>query len=152
MSAEEKIKSLGLTVPPAPQPVAAYVPAVKSGSYIYTSGQLPMVAGELKYIGKLGQELSVEEGYEAAKICALNCLGAVKSIIGSLDEVIKIVKLTGFVNSSEGFAAQPKVINGASDLLGEIFGEKGRHARSAVGVSELPLGAAVEIEMIIEVR
>ena len=152
MSTEEKIKSLGLTIPPAPQPVAAYVPAVKSGSYIYTSGQLPMVAGELKYIGKLGQELSVEEGYEAAKICALNCLGAVKSIIGTLDEIIKIVKLTGFVNSSEGFTAQPRVINGASDLLGEIFGEKGRHARSAVGVKELPLGAAVELEMIIEVR
>ena len=152
MSPEEKIKSLGLTIPPAPQPVAAYVPAVKSGSYIYTSGQLPMVAGELKYIGKLGQELSVEEGYEAAKICALNCLGAVKSITGSLDEVIKIVKLTGFVNSSQGFTGQPKVINGASDILGEIFGEKGRHARSAVGVKELPLGAAVEIEMIIEVR
>ena len=151
MSAEEKIKSLGLTLPPAPRPVAAYVPAVKSGSYIYTSGQLPMVSGELQYIGKLGQELSVEDGYEAAKICALNCLGAVKSITGSLDEVVRVVKLTGFVNSSEGFIAQPKVINGASDLLGEIFGEKGRHARSAVGVSELPLGAAVEIEMIVEV-
>ena len=152
MSPEEKIKSLGLTIPPALQPLAAYVPSVKSGSYIYTSGQLPMVAGELKYIGKLGQELTIEEGYEAAKICALNCLGAVKSIIGSLDEIVRIVKLTGFVSSGQGFTGQPKVINGASDILGEIFGDKGRHARSAVGVYELPLGAAVEIEMIIEVR
>ncbi|ACV64074.1 Endoribonuclease L-PSP [Desulfofarcimen acetoxidans DSM 771] len=152
MSPEEKIKSLGLSVPPAPQPVAAYVPAVKSGSYIYTSGQLPLVAGELKYTGKIGQDLVLEEGYEAAKICALNCLAAVKSFTGSLDEIVQIIRLTGFVNSGRGFTGQPQVINGASELLAEIFGEKGRHARSAVGVSELPLNAAVELEMIVQIR
>ncbi|WP_066632609.1 RidA family protein [Desulfolucanica intricata] len=152
MSVEEKIKTLGLSIPQAPKPVAAYIPAVKTGDYIYTSGQLPLVEGELKYKGKLGRDLSVEEGYEAAKICALNCLGIIKSMVESLDDIEKIVKLTGFVNSSEGFTEQPKVINGASLLLAQIFGDKGTHARSAVGVSELPLGAAVEVEIIVKVK
>jgi enamine deaminase RidA (YjgF/YER057c/UK114 family) len=148
---ESKLKELGFDLPPAPKPVAAYVPAVETGGYVYTAGQLPFVDGELKYIGKLGDELSEEQGCEAAKICALNCLSAVKGVVGSLDNIERIVKVTGFVNSTPGFTRQPGVINGASELLGEIFGEAGLHARSAVGVAQLPLGAACEVEMIVKV-
>ncbi|NLC37886.1 MAG: RidA family protein, partial [Clostridia bacterium] len=133
-------------------PVAVYAPGVQVGNFIYTSGQIPLVNGELKFKGKVGKELTMEEGYEAAKICALNCLGVAKSLLGSLDKIERIVKVTGFVNSAPGFTSQPKVIDGASELLGEIFGEKGRHARSAVGVAELPVDAAVEVEMIIQVK
>ena len=152
MSIEAKIKEMGLIVPEAPKPLAAYVPALKTGNYVFTSGQLPIVNGELKYVGKLGDKFNVEEGYEAAKTCALNALGAIKSVIGNLDNIVRIVKVVGFVNSSAGFNDQPKVINGASELLGKIFGEAGVHARSAVGVNELPLNAAVEVEMIVEVK
>lgn len=152
MSYEAKIKELGLAVPEAPKPVAVYAPGVQVGNFIYTSGQIPLVNGELKFKGKVGKELTMEEGYEAAKICALNCLGVAKSLLGSLDRIERIVKVTGFVNSAPGFTSQPKVIDGASELLGEIFGEKGRHARSAVGVAELPVDAAVEVEMIIQVK
>ena len=152
MSYEAKIKELGLAVPEAPKPVAVYAPGVQVGNFIYTSGQIPLVNGELKFKGKVGKELTMEEGYEAAKICALNCLGVAKSLLGSLDKIERIVKVTGFVNSAPGFTSQPKVIDGASELLGEIFGEKGRHARSAVGVAELPADAAVEVEMIIQVK
>lgn len=152
MSFEAKIKELGLEIPDAPKPVAAYVPGVLIDGYVYTSGQIPFVNGELKYTGKVGADLSQEEAYEAAKVCAINCLGVVKSLIGSLDKVEKVVKVTGFVNSAPGFNAQPQVVNGASELLGQIFGEAGQHARSAVGVSELPADAAVEVEMIVKVK
>lgn len=152
MSFEDKLKELGIAVPDAPKPVAAYVPAVKIGDYVYTSGQIPFVAGELKYKGKVGKEVSLEEGYEAARVCAINCLAALKSVIGSLEQVEKIVKVVGFVNSAPGFAEQPKVINGASEFFGNVFGKAGEHARSAVGVSELPIDAAVEVEIIVKVK
>ncbi len=152
MSYEKRLQELGLIIPEAPKPLAAYVPAVKTGNYIYTAGQIPFVQGAVKYAGKVGKDLTEEEAYEAARICAINCLSAIKSITGSLDKVERIVKVTGFVNSAEGFTMQPKVVNGASDLLAAVFGAKGEHARSAVGVSELPLNAAVEVEVIAEVK
>lgn len=148
---EKKLQEMGLQVPEPPKPVAAYVPGVKSGEYIYTSGQIPVVAGELKYKGKVGADKTPEEGYEAAKVCALNCLGVIKSIIGDLDRIEQVVKVVGFVNSAPGFNMQPKVINGASELLGAVLGDKGVHARSAVGVNELPLDATCEVEMIVRV-
>lgn len=149
---EAKLKELGLEVPEAPKPVAAYVPGVRSGDYIYTSGQIPLVKGELKFTGKVGADKTPEEGYEAAKVCALNCLGVIKSLIGDLDKIEQVVKVVGFVNSASGFNMQPKVINGASELFGVVFGEKGAHARSAVGVNELPLDATCEVEVIVKVR
>lgn len=152
MSFEKKLKEMGIEIPEAPKPVAAYVPAVKIDKYVYTAGQIPFEKGELNYKGKLGKELTVEEGYKAAKICAINCLSAVKGVIGSLDNIEKIVKVTGFVNSAPGFNQQPKVVNGASEFLGEVFGEAGAHARSAVGVNELPLDAPVEVEMIVKIK
>lgn len=151
MSFETRVKELGIEIPEPPKPVAAYIPGVVADNYIYTSRQIPLVKGELSYKGKLGAELSLEEGYEAARICAVNCLGVIKSLAGSLDKIERIVKVTGFVSSAPGFIDQPKVINGASELLAAIFGEEGRHARSAVGVAELPLGAAVEVEMVVKV-
>lgn len=152
MGFEDKLKELGLIVPEVAKPVAAYVPAVRCGDHVYTSGQIPLVKGEVKFKGKLGQELTIEDGYEAAKICALNCLAAVKSVAGSLDNVEKVIKIVGFVNSAANFTDQPKVVNGASELIGKVFGPAGEHARSAVGVSELPLGVAVEVEMIVKVK
>lgn len=149
---EEKLQEMGLTLPTAPKPVASYVPAVLSDGYVYTSGQIPFVAGELKYKGKLGQDVDEMQGYEAAKVCCLNCLSVIKAQIGDLDKIERVVKVVGFVNSAAGFVMQPKVINGASDLLGELFGENGQHARSAVGVSELPLGAACEVELIVKIK
>ncbi len=152
MSIEAKLQEMGLELPPAPKPVAAYVPAVKIDGYIYTSGQIPLLNGELKYKGKIGKDLEEKQGYEAAKLCALNCLSVIKAQIGSLDNIEKIVKVVGFVNSASGFSAQPKVINGASEFLGQLFGEKGQHARSAVGVNELPLDAACEVEMVVKIK
>lgn len=152
MSFENKLNELGLTLPEVAKPIAAYVPAVRCGDYVYTSGQIPLQQGEVKYQGKLGQELSVDDGYQAAKICALNCLAAVKSVAGSLDNVEQVVKVVGFVNSAPGFTDQPKVVNGASELIGSIFGDAGKHSRSAVGVSELPVGVAVEVEMIVKLK
>ncbi|MFZ5942865.1 MAG: RidA family protein [Bacillota bacterium] len=149
---EEKIKSMGLEIPEAPKPVAAYVPAVLVDGYVYTSGQIPFVNGELKYKGKVGKDVKEDDAYQAAKICALNCLSVIKGVIGDLDKVEKVVKVTGFVASSDGFSLQPKVINGASELIGEIFGEKGQHARAAVGVNELPLDSTCEVEMIVKVK
>lgn len=148
---EEKLTQLGYALPVAPKPIAAYIPGVQSGEMVYTSGQLPTKDGVL-IKGCLGDTLTVEQGYEAARICVLNCLGVLKSIVGDLDQVEQIVKVVGFVNSTADFDAQPKVVNGASELLGEIFGDAGRHARSAVGVSSLPLGAACEVELIVRVR
>lgn len=149
---DEKLKELGIDLPPTPLPVAAYVPAVRIDNYVYTSGQIPFVNGELKFKGKVGDKINETEGYEAAKICAVNCLSAVKGIIGTLDNIEKVVKVTGFVNSAPGFSAQPKIINGASELIGKVFGDAGNHARSAVGVSELPLDAPVEVEIICKVK
>ncbi|HMM19468.1 MAG TPA: RidA family protein [Selenomonadales bacterium] len=153
MSVESKLAQMGLSLPAAPKPVATYVPAVlTSDGYVYTSGQIPLASGELKYKGKVGKDLDEAQGYEAAKVCVLNCLSVVKAEIGDLDRIERIVKVVGFVNSAPGFSQQPKVVNGASDLLGEVFGEKGRHARSAVGVCELPLDAACEVEMVVKVK
>ena len=152
ISIEDHLQEMGLTLPIAPNPVAAYVPAVLIDGYVYTSGQIPFVKGELKYKGKLGQELDEQQGYEAAKVCCLNCLSVVKAQIGNLERIEKVVKVVGFVNSAAGFTLQPAVINGASDLLEKLFGASGQHARSAVGVSELPLGAACEVELIVKVK
>lgn len=151
MSIEAKLKEMGLELPEAPKPVAAYVPAVQSGNLVFTSGQIPMVKGELAYVGKVGKERTEAEGYESAKICALNCLAVIKGQIGSLDKIVRVVKLVGFVNSADTFTMQPKVINGASELVGKLFGDKGLHARSAVGVNALPLDCTTEVEMIVEV-
>lgn len=148
---ERRLEELGIRLPPVPQPVAAYVPAVWEDGWLYVSGQLPWRDGELAYRGKLGATVSLEEGYSAARLCALNVLAVVRSVVGSLESVRRVVKVVGFVNSAPGFTAQPQVLNGASELLVEIFGEAGRHARSAVGVSELPLDAAVEIEAVLRV-
>lgn len=152
MDMEKKIKALGLEVPEVPQPVASYIPAVHSGNFVFTSGQLPVIKGELKRRGKVGSDLSIEEGYECARVAALNCLAAVKSAVGTLDRMKRIVRVVGFVNSAPGFEDQPKVINGASDLLVEILGDQGKHARLALGTSELPLGSPVEVEMVVEVK
>jgi len=149
---EEKIKKMGITIPEVVKPLAAYIPAMQVGNLVMTSGQVPISEGKVKYSGKVGSDLSEEEGKEAAKLCALNCLSAIKSVIGNLDKIKRVVKLTVFVSSAEGFTAQPKVANGASEFIGEIFGDAGKHVRSAVGVSELPLNSAVEIEMIVEIK
>jgi enamine deaminase RidA (YjgF/YER057c/UK114 family) len=151
MSAEAKLQALGITLPEAPKPVAAYVPFVRSGDLVFTSGQICMENGQLKFKGKIGKELSPEEGYQAARLCAINTLAVLKSAVGSLDKVQQIVKVTVFVNSAAGFASQPAVANGASELYQQVFGEAGRHARSAVGSPELPLDTAVEVEVVARV-
>ncbi|MHC5903545.1 RidA family protein [Streptomyces sp. S6] len=148
---EARIAELGLTLPDVVPPLAAYQPAVRSGAYVYTSGQLPMVDGTLPVTGKVGAEVTAEQAKELAARCALNGLAAVKSVIGDLDRVVRVVKVVGFVASAPDFTGQPGVINGASELLGEILGEKGVHARSAVGVAVLPLDAPVEVEFLVEV-
>ncbi|MEH0930640.1 RidA family protein [Micromonospora sp. CPCC 205558] len=145
-----KLAELGLELPEVVPPVASYVPAVQSGQHVYVSGQLPMAEGKLLGTGKVGAGISAEQAKDLAQRCALNALAAVDSLVG-LENVVKVVKVTGFVASAPGFTGQPAVINGASDLLGTVFGEAGRHARSAVGVAELPLDAPVEIELIVEV-
>ncbi|RKN10192.1 RidA family protein [Streptomyces radicis] len=149
-SVEARLAELGLELPDVAPPVAAYVPAVVTGPYVYTSGQVPLVGGELRGVGKVGAEVGPEEAKELARICALNALAAVKSVAGGLDRVARVVKVVGFVASAPGFTGQPQVINGASELLGHVFGERGRHARSAVGVAVLPLDAPVEVEMQVE--
>ncbi|HCT79071.1 MAG TPA: LysR family transcriptional regulator [Micromonosporaceae bacterium] len=145
-----KLEELGLKLPPVSPPVAAYVPAVRSGNYVYVSGQLPMVDGKLLATGKVGAEISPEQAKELASRCALNGLAALEWLVG-LSKIARIVKVVGFVASAPGFTGQPGVINGASELFAEVLGENGRHARSAVGVGELPLGAPVEVELIAEV-
>ena len=149
---EARLAELGLSVPEVAVPVAAYVPAVRTGNYIFTSGQLPMVSGELQASGIVGKDLDEEAAAKAAEICALNIIAAVKSQIGDLDKVVRVVKVVGFVASAPDFTKHPVVINGASNLLGKAFGDAGVHARSAVGVASLPLNAAVEVEAIVEVR
>jgi len=152
MSIEARLKELQITVPEANKPVAAYVPAVRTGNLIFVSGQVPVEAGQLKYKGILGKDMSVEDGYAAARICAINCLAAIRTVEPDLNKVKKIVKVTGYVNSVPESGDQPKVVNGASELLLEIFGEKGKHARAAIGMSGLPLGCLVEVEMIVEIE
>jgi len=149
---EEKIKELGFTLPETPKPLAAYIPAIRTGDYVYTSGQVPFADGELMYSGKIGFDLTIEEGQKAAELCALNGLSSIKSEIGDLNKIEQIVKVTVFVNSADGFTDQPKVANGASEFLGKIFGESGKHVRSAVGVNELPADSAVEVEIIVKVN
>ncbi|WP_407551021.1 RidA family protein [Streptomyces sp. Pv4-95] len=148
---EDKIAELGLKLPQVVPPLAAYQPAVRSGSYVFTSGQLPMVDGALPATGKVGAEVSAEQAKELAATCALNALAAVKSVIGDLDKIQRVVKVVGFVASAPDFTGQPGVINGASELLGEVLGDKGVHARSAVGVAVLPIDAPVEVEIQVEV-
>jgi enamine deaminase RidA (YjgF/YER057c/UK114 family) len=148
----ERLAALGLTLPPVTAPVAAYVPAVQTGSYIYVSGQVPVADGKVAATGKVGAEVSTEDAAGLARICALNALAAAANVAGGLDNIGRIVKVVGFVASAPGFNGQPQVINGASELLIEVLGEDGRHARSAVGVAELPLNVPVEVELIAEVR
>jgi enamine deaminase RidA (YjgF/YER057c/UK114 family) len=150
MTPREKLAELGLELPGVNPPVAAYLPAVQSGNHVYVSGQVPMADGKLLATGKVGAEIPVDQAKELAQRCALNALGNIEALVG-LDRVVRVVKVVGFVASAEGFTGQPWVINGASELFGAVFGEAGRHARSAVGVSELPLGAPVEVEVIVEI-
>ena len=152
MTIEEKLTQMGMELPEPPTPVAAYVPTVRTGNLVFVSGQVPRVKGEVKYRGYVGGNLSLEDGRAAARICALNALAAIKKEIGDLDRGRRVVKVTGFVASADGFTDQPKVVDGASVFLNELLGEKGQHSRSAVGVNELPLGVAVELEMIVEVE
>jgi enamine deaminase RidA (YjgF/YER057c/UK114 family) len=149
---EARLAELGLRLPPVAAPVAAYIPTVRSGAHIYTSGQLPFVDGALPHTGKVGAEVSPDDAAELARIAALNALAAIKAELGELSAVRRVVKVVGYVASAPDFTGQPGVINGASDLLGEVFGDAGRHARSAVGVAVLPLDAPVEVELIVEVR
>ena len=146
----ERLAGLGLALPPVAAPAGAYVPARRTGNLVFTAGQLPFVDGKLVATGKVGAEVDPDTGYELARACALNALAAVDALVG-LDAVVGVIKVVGFVASAPGFGGQPKVLNGASDLLGEVFGEAGRHARSAVGVAELPLGTPVEVELVVEV-
>jgi enamine deaminase RidA (YjgF/YER057c/UK114 family) len=146
-----RLAQLGITLPAVAKPLAAYVPAVRTGNLVYTSGQLPLQSGDLTHIGKVGAEVPPEQGKVAARTCALNALAAIDALVG-IDAVVRVVKVVGFVASAPGFNGQPAVVNGASEFLGEVFGEGGSHARSAVGVSELPLDAPVEVELIVEVR
>lgn len=157
---EEKLNELGFQIPEAPKPLASYIPVTKVDNLVFTAGQIPIKNGELIYKGKIGNYITngvsekdsgIEKGIKAAELCTINCLSVIKSLIGDLDKISRIVKVTVFVNSSDGFTGQPVVANGASDLLVNVFGEKGKHVRSAVGVNELPLDSSVEIEMIVEV-
>jgi enamine deaminase RidA (YjgF/YER057c/UK114 family) len=150
VSVSARLGELGLELPEVAKPLASYVPAVRSGNLVYTSGQLPLEAGKLAATGKLGVDVTAEQGKALARICALNALAAIDSLVG-IDAVTQVVKVVGFVASAPGFNGQPGVVNGASDLLGEVFGDRGSHARSAVGVSELPLDAPVEVELVVEV-
>ena len=148
---EQRLAELGIEIPDVVAPLASYVPAVRSGSYVYTSGQVPMVKGQMPVTGKVGAEVDPDTAKDCARVCALNALAAVRSITGDLSAVTRVVKVVGYVASDPSFTGQPGVVNGASDLLGQIFGDAGIHARSAVGVVALPLDAPVELELIVEV-
>jgi enamine deaminase RidA (YjgF/YER057c/UK114 family) len=152
MGAEATLRELGIELPATQAPLASYVPVVLSGGFAYVSGQVPAADGELLWRGKLGADLAVEDGAEAARRCALQILAVLRSELGTLDRVLRIVKVNVFVASATGFTEQPKVANGASDLLVEIFGASGRHARAAIGVAELPLGAPVEVDLVAEIQ
>ena len=148
---EEKLNEMGFALPEAPKPLASYIPVTRSGNLVFTAGQIPMANGELIFKGKVGRDISLEDGVKAAELCTVNCLSVIKSEVINLDSIKRIVKVTVFVNSADGFTYQPKVANGASDLLVKVFGDNGKHVRSAVGVNELPIDSSVEIEMIVEV-
>jgi len=150
MTPEEKLRAMGLALPPAPKPVGAYVPAVRTGNLVFLSGQLPMRDGELIAKGRVGNEVALEEARDCARQAALNALAAVAAEIGGIENVARIVRVTGYVASAPGFTEQALVLNAASELLAEVFGEAGRHSRAAVGAAELPLGAPVELELVIE--
>jgi enamine deaminase RidA (YjgF/YER057c/UK114 family) len=149
---EQKLTQLGLVLPETPKPVAAYIPAKQAGNLVFTAGQLPMVNGELISKGLLGQDVEIDEANKAAQICTLNALAAIKGVVGDLDRIKQIVRVVGYVASVPTFTQQPSVVNGASELLLEIFGENGKHARSAVGMAVLPLNASVEIELTVEIE
>jgi enamine deaminase RidA (YjgF/YER057c/UK114 family) len=148
--AEDRLRELGYELPAVPRPAGSYVPATRAGAILFTAGQLPLVDGRLAYTGKVGADVSVDEAKEAAHLCALNALAAVKAETGTLENVRRVVKVAGYVASAAGFNGQPEVMNGASDLLGKLFGARGLHARTAVGVAELPLDAPVEVELVVE--
>ncbi|CNF78266.1 putative translation initiation inhibitor%2C yjgF family [Mycobacterium tuberculosis] len=149
---EERLQELGIELPDVVPPVASYVPTARTGSLVYTAGQIPLVKGELGVTGKVGAEVGAEEAAQQARICALNAIAALKAEVGELSQVVRIVKVVGFVASAPDFTGQPQVVNGASDLLAEVFGDAGKHARSAVGVAALPRDVPVEVELIAEVR
>ena len=149
---ERRLRQMGLQLPCAPTPVAQYVPAAKAGELVFISGQGPVSDGVPVVVGRVGGELGEEDGYEAARLCALNCLAVAKQFLGSLSQIEKIVHVRGFINSEPHFANQPAVLNGASDLLVEVFGDEGRHARAALGVSVLPGNIPVEVEMVLQAR
>ncbi|MGB8961824.1 MAG: RidA family protein, partial [Pseudonocardiaceae bacterium] len=150
MSWSDRLTELGLVLPPVAAPAGVYLPAVRTGSLVFTAGQLPLVEGVLAATGKLGSQIDAAQGQQLARTCMLNALAAVDGLVG-LDAVLRVVKVVGFVASAPGFTAQPAVLNGASELLGEVFGGAGAHARSAVGVAELPMGAPIEVELVVEV-
>jgi enamine deaminase RidA (YjgF/YER057c/UK114 family) len=149
MDPETRLRKLGFELPDVPAPGGSYIPANRAGDLIFTAGQLPFEAGELRVTGKVGLDVSVDEAQEAARLCALNALAAAASEAGGLDGISRVVKVTGFVASAPGFNGQPQVLNGASEFLGEVFGEAGLHARSAIGVAELPMDAPVEVEIVV---
>ena len=152
MSIQSKLAELGLTLPPAAAPVAAYVPAVRTGNLVFTAGQLPLVDGKIPFVGKVGSDVTPEQAKDMAQVCALNALAAI-SLVADIDQIEKIVRVGGFVNGIPGFVAIPAVINGASELLIKLFGEvNGKHARTAIGVAELPLNAPVEVEMVVQLK
>ena len=150
MTWSARLAELGIELPAVPAPAGAYVPAVRAGQLVFTAGQVPFVDGKVAATGKVGREISPEEAKAHARTCALNALAAVHDLVG-IDSVVRVVKVVGFVASAEGFTGQPAVINGASELFGEVFGDAGKHARSAVGVAELPLGVPVEVELVVEI-
>jgi enamine deaminase RidA (YjgF/YER057c/UK114 family) len=151
MTAEQTLASLGIALPTPPAPAGSYVPVVITGSLAFVAGQIPVETGQVKFKGKVGKDVSIETGQQAARLCTINALAQLKAALGSLDRIKRVVKVTGFVNCEPSFADQPKVVNGASDLLVQVFGEKGKHARAAVGVGSLPLESAVEVEFIVEI-
>lgn len=148
---DEKLLSLGITLPSPPAPAGSYVAVVISGNLAFVAGQIPLESGQVKFQGKVGKDISVEAGQQAARLCAINALAQLKATLGSLDRVKHVVKITGFVNCEPSFSDQPRVINGASDFLVQVFGDNGKHARAAIGVSSLPLQSAVEVEFIVEI-
>jgi enamine deaminase RidA (YjgF/YER057c/UK114 family) len=153
MSVADRLQKLGLTIPPAPAPAANYVPYAQEGTLVFVAGQVPRGAdGKLLYVGKVGQELTEQQGYEAARLCALNCIAQLQACLGSLERVKRVLQVRGFVNCTPEFTNHPQVINGASDLLVQVFGEKGKHARAALGAGSLPAGVAAEVEMVAAVE
>ena len=152
MKYEQRIHECGYMLPSVAEVLGVYVPAVRAGDVLFLAGVIPEVDDELKYKGKLGKELAIKDGREAAKICVLNALSAIKDCIGDLDKVKRFIRVIGYINSAPGFTEQPKVLDGASEFLVEIFGEKGKHARLAIGVAELPVNAPIELEMIVQIE